>query len=128
MDIVSGITAASQALGIVKQLQDIDVSVSKSEAKLKIAELRENLADIKIALSEARIEISEKNEVIRSLEATIKSLQNGEKCEICKNGNFKLVTSVRSRSPFGVLGAFDKTYKCDNADCGHSETKLVTPE
>lgn len=67
MDIAGGLTAASTAINIVKDLREIDRSVDEATFKLKIAELSSVLADTKISLSEARIEISEKDARIATL-------------------------------------------------------------
>ena len=58
MDIASGLSAASAAITIAKDLREIDRSVDEATFKLKIAELTEALADTKIALSDARNKIS----------------------------------------------------------------------
>lgn len=61
MDLMTGLAAASQALGIAKQIRDIDVSFDKADFKLKIADITERLADVKLALLEAKSELDEKN-------------------------------------------------------------------
>ena len=76
MDVMTGLAAASQALGIAKDLKELDASIGKAEFKLKIAELTEALADTKVALSEAKMSLAEKDTAISNLEAEIVELNH----------------------------------------------------
>jgi hypothetical protein len=70
MDIVTGLSAASSAINIAKQLKEFDKQYNEAEFKLRISELLLSLAEVKEALAEARQTIIEKDEEIRSLKST----------------------------------------------------------
>jgi hypothetical protein len=53
MDFAVALASAAQALTIVKQLREINKSVSEGELKSAMADLYGKLADLKIALSDA---------------------------------------------------------------------------
>lgn len=59
MDIATGIAAASAALTTVKQLADLDKSLSQAELKMKMASLYSDLADVRIALTDAKTTIAD---------------------------------------------------------------------
>lgn len=69
MDIASGLAAATAALTTVRQLAEIDKSLSQAEIKAKMATLYSDLADVKIALSDARETISELSAQVGKLES-----------------------------------------------------------
>ncbi len=71
MDLMTGLAAASQALGIAKQIRDIDVSFDKADFKLKIADITERLSDVKLALLEAKSELDDKNGEIARLKTAL---------------------------------------------------------
>ncbi|MCF6272162.1 MAG: hypothetical protein L3J37_03085 [Rhodobacteraceae bacterium] len=127
MDIVGGLSAASLALGLVKDLRDIDRSVDEATFKLKVAELTSALADTKISLSDAKLSMSDKDEQIRSLEAKIKDLVAGEMCPVCNNARLKTI-SVRPHPTFGKLGVQEKQMKCEDSECNHSENRMHDPQ
>jgi len=126
MDIMSGLSAASTAIGIVKDLRALDRSIDDATFKLKIAELSAALADTQVALSEAKAELSEKDETIRGLERIIAELKTGEGCPICGTGRMK-VTASRPHPTFGNFGLQERTLTCDNPDCSHTEERRHDP-
>jgi len=67
MDITGALTAVSTAVGIAKDLKEIDKGLGEADLKLKIAELTGALADTKIALTEIQAEIAEKDAAIEDL-------------------------------------------------------------
>jgi hypothetical protein len=67
MDWAVALTSASQALGLVKTLVEVDRSVDHATFKMKIADLSSNVADLKLALIEAQSEATEKDETIARL-------------------------------------------------------------
>lgn len=71
MDIAAGLSAATAALGTVKQLADIDKTFSQAELRAKMASLYSDLADVKIALSDAR-------ETVSGLKSQIAAFENWE--------------------------------------------------
>ena len=126
MDLISGISAATQAVQLVKELRSIDRSVDEASFKLKLAELMEALANTKIALSEARELLSEKDAEIRELKLRLDVVNSGEACPICQMGRLK-VTASRAHPVFGTFGHQERTLTCTNADCGHSEKRKYDP-
>jgi len=59
MDIPGAISAITAALGLARELRQIDVNLEKAELKLKLADITEALAEAKVALTEASLRISE---------------------------------------------------------------------
>jgi hypothetical protein len=67
MDFAGAMASAASALTIVKQLNDIDRSLSEGELKAKIASLYVSLADVKMALADAHQELQAKDHEIAEL-------------------------------------------------------------
>jgi hypothetical protein len=86
VDISAGLTLIGQAIGIVKDLREIDKGFDVAAIKAQMADLYSTLADVKIALSDARETIHERDRRIKDLEDKITSLTSGEMCPICKAG------------------------------------------
>ena len=126
MDLISGISAATQAVQLVKELRSIDRSVDEASFKLKLADLMVAQADTKIALSEAREFLSEKDAEIRELKLRLDVVNSGEACPICQLGRLK-VTASHLHPVFGTFGHQERTLTCTNADCGHSEKRKYDP-
>jgi hypothetical protein len=82
MDLISGISAASQALDLVKKLREIDADLKGAEAKLKLADLYGMLADVKIALADAQTELKAKDAEI----AHLKEVNEGKLKTFMRNG------------------------------------------
>jgi len=59
MDIVTGLSAASAALKLIKELRGIDSEVDKAGLKLRLIELTDMLLEAKEALQDAKQERSE---------------------------------------------------------------------
>ncbi len=47
-------------------------------------------------------------------------------CELCLQGRMKTV-AVKDDPTFGFAGVKQHTIKCDNAACGHTDTRQVDP-
>lgn len=73
MDIVSGIAAVTQGLGIAKALRSIEKSYDEATFKAKIAEVIESLTDAKLALAEAKDAMAAKDKEIERLKAAFES-------------------------------------------------------
>jgi hypothetical protein len=69
MDIITGLSAASSAINIAKQLKEFEKKFNEAEFKLRISELLLSLADVKESLADARQTILDKDEEIRALKA-----------------------------------------------------------
>ena len=67
MDFAGAMASAASALTIVKQLNDIDRSLSEGELKAKMASLYVSLADVKMALADAQQELHAKDHEIAEL-------------------------------------------------------------
>jgi hypothetical protein len=124
MDFSVALATTAQALGIVKQLREIDKGISEAELKSSMADLYGKLADLKIALSDARETIHDKDKQIKVLQDQIATLTSGENCPVCNNGRFKVVASVPDPI-FGDLGVLLRTMRCDS--CNHTEKHQFDP-
>ncbi|WP_187430277.1 hypothetical protein ROLI_007780 [Roseobacter fucihabitans] len=113
MNVVEGLTAASLALGLVKDLRDIDRSVDEAEYKLKIAEIIKALADAKIALSDAKMKIS-------NLENTLAGKSHGDICPICKSGRLLVLNVERHEIYPGIEFHISK---CSDETCMYSNER-----
>jgi hypothetical protein len=69
MDIMTAIAAATNAVDLLKSLNQVDKEYDKAELKAKIAELLSNVADLKIALIEANDDLRASSDEIRRLQA-----------------------------------------------------------
>ena len=126
MDIVTGLSALTQALGIAKSLRDLDRDFDVSEYKIKIADLHSALADAKMTLTDARQALHDKDQAIKDLEAKIEAMQSGEICPLCETGRMKITSSVAHPS-FGRFGVQERTLTCQNEQCRHSEKHTYDP-
>lgn len=70
MDIVGGLAAASQALGIAKALRGIEKDYDAATYRAQIAELIDALTDAKLALTDAKGAVAERDEEIKKLRAS----------------------------------------------------------
>ncbi|MBZ9710475.1 hypothetical protein LB543_27635 [Mesorhizobium sp. ESP7-2] len=125
MDIAAALSLLSQAIGVVKDLRDIDKGFDKAALKAQMADLYGSLADVKIALSDAQITIHDREQQIKKLEDQIATLTSGEGCPICNTGKLKVV-SVHAHPILGPAGVQEKTLKCDN--CTHLERRIIEPD
>ncbi len=64
---------------------------------------------------------------VAALEALVKTRPAAETCPLCNSGSLK-VTSVKPHPIFGDVGGLqERTMKCDNSSCGHTETREYDP-
>jgi hypothetical protein len=66
--IAAALASIKNATDIVRAIRDVDLSIEKAEAKLKIAALMESLAEAKIQIVEVQEIIREKDSKIAELE------------------------------------------------------------
>lgn len=126
MDLIAGLSAAQQAIGIVKSLRDIERDLDSATYKAQMAELYSGLADVKMALTDAQTQLHEKDQAIRLLEETIKALKTGEACPMCQEGQMKLF-SAKPHPEFGVFGHEERKFKCTNSECDHTAVRKYVP-
>lgn len=128
MDLLTGLSAASQALNIVKELREIDKNVDEATFKLKIADLMIALADTKEALANAKKSMSEKDTIIHELKQTISGFTIGNLCPICNTGRLKTVRVIpHPKLMLGKVGIQEKHFECQNESCSHSEKRMHDP-
>lgn len=107
MDIISGLSAVRTALGVAKDLREIDKSVDEAAFKIKLAELTSALADAQVSLSDAKLKINE-------LQNQIDALEQGQSCPICLIGRMR----VESHRPDKSWPNREKHHlKCDADSC-----------
>lgn len=70
VDIAAGLTIAAQAIGLVKDLREIDRGLDTGEYKAKMAELYSSLADVKMALADAQEALKTKDQDLDNLRAS----------------------------------------------------------
>jgi len=63
---------------------------------------------------------------VAALEAGLKKAPAGEPCPLCETGQLK-VTAVTPHHTFGDMGIQERTMKCDNTACGHTESRMHDP-
>ena len=128
MDIVGGLTAANLALGLVKDLRDIDRSVDEAAFKLKVSELTFALADTQIALSDANLKLNETTQQIQTLKNDLETATSGDICPKCRSGRMQLIrTNSHRMGSLGQFGVEDWHLACDEAECGFEQTKMHDP-
>jgi hypothetical protein len=69
MDIMTGLSAVTQALNVANWLRGIEKGYDAAEFKLKIADLYSALAEAKMALADAKTEMDSKQAEIAALKA-----------------------------------------------------------
>lgn len=67
VDIPGKLALVAQAIGIAKDLREIDKGLDTGEFKAKMAEIYSSLADVKMALADAQEELKEKDRLIAEL-------------------------------------------------------------
>jgi hypothetical protein len=70
MDVISGISAATQAIGIAKTLRSIEKNYDQATYMAQIADLINALTDAKLALSDAKDGLAERDKEIDRLRAS----------------------------------------------------------
>ena len=126
MDVMTGLSALGSAIGIAKDLRDIERGVDAGAFKAQIGELYMNLGDAKIALTDAREAIHLRDQEIASLKSQIAALKSGENCPLCQTGTMK-ITASRADPIFGPFGHQERTLTCQNPACGHEEKRKYVP-
>jgi hypothetical protein len=76
VDIAAGLSIAAQAIGIVKDLREVDKGLDTGEYKARMAELYSALADVKMALADAQEEIKAKDDLIEELRGNFQTRAN----------------------------------------------------
>ncbi|AMS42242.1 hypothetical protein [Aminobacter aminovorans] len=94
MDWAVAISAAAQAIGIVKDLREIDKGFDHGELKARMADLYINLADVRMALVDAQEEARAKDADIAKLKVNFQFRatlveERGFKYERLENGEAK---------------------------------------
>lgn len=69
MDWAGALSAVATAVGIAKDLREVDKGLDQAEMKARLADVIGNLADVKIALTDARQEARDKDEEIARLKS-----------------------------------------------------------
>jgi len=67
MDWAGALSGIATAVGIAKDLREIDKGLDQAEAKARLADVISNLADVRLALTDAREEMREKEAEIARL-------------------------------------------------------------
>lgn len=106
VDIAAGLAMAAQAIGIAKDLREIDKGLDIGEFKAKMAELYGSLADVKMALADAQTALKEKDSEISRLQEAFRF-----KAELVEYHGYKYQSSPRGR-PKG----YPYCPRCENTD------------
>jgi hypothetical protein len=117
MDLLSSLTAISQALGIAKELKEIDRGINEAEFKLKVAELMSALADAKVSLADAQSEVA-------ALKEKLTELEEGPRCPVCKAGRL-LIDRVEHWEDRSWETHF---CKCDNSACSYFNKRIFNSD
>lgn len=107
MDLMAGIAAATQALGIAKALRAVEKSYDQATYKAQMTDLVDALTDAKLALAQAREDMAEKNAEIERLKRSFEkaaSLVKGD-------GDYNFLTA-EDGSPIG----YPVCPKCEQVD------------
>ncbi len=128
MELMQGLSAVSMALGLVKDLREIDRSVDEAGFKLKIAEITSALADAKIALSDANLHLNEKEQIIRDIRSELDAIKNGDFCPKCRIGRMQL-ERTKGHSMHGLhnFGVEDWNFICSDKKCGFEQMRIHDP-
>jgi len=107
MDIIGGLSAVTQALGIAKTLNEVDRSLDTANFRMKLADLETSLASAKLALIDAREESLEKDKEIQRLKDNFLARQD----LVIGEGGYKyILNSSGEREGFPICP------KCENLD------------
>ena len=79
MDIISGISAATQALNIAKALRSIERDYDAASYKSQITDLIVSLTETKLALSDAKDQLADRDQEIVRLKASFEDKSNLKK-------------------------------------------------
>lgn len=114
MDIIGGLTAAKLALGLAKDLRDIDHLVDEAGYKLKLAKLTSALADTQAALADAKNKISD-------LEAALAGEKGGVICPVCKTGR---LTETEIEETYMSESIQFHTCECDQENYAYKNKRV----
>ncbi len=126
MDLVTGLSAASQTLTIIKQIKALDLAIDDAAFKEKILELQESAFEARSALLEAKENALAKDEVIAALRQKLNAATSGEACPLCEIGVLK-TKSVTPHPDMPGIGVELKQMKCDSPNCGHTTSRIHDP-
>jgi hypothetical protein len=122
MDLIQGLSAAAAAIGIAKDLREIDRNVDEADYKNKLADLLNALADTKIALADAK-------EKIASIEAKLDHATSGDVCPKCRTGRLNLTGNRPQHfGGLGNLGVEVWTFSCNLEDCDFTSDRIHDPQ
>src|ERR1700676_1875626 len=65
---------------------------------------------------------------VLALEEELRKRPSLEKCPICGSGDLKITKVGPQPASVGRLGVQERTIRCDNANCGHTEKRIHDPE
>lgn len=144
MDVVATISAVSAALGLAKEIREIDAQFDKAELRLKIADLTISLSEAKLGLQDVAEQIREKDAEISRLSKLLEfreaklsdqgefryfaNEEGGPKgfpiCPRCeKKGDFHSLVQDRSK------GAGSATYVCPTCKANFGQhVKYFSPQ
>jgi hypothetical protein len=88
--------------------------------------LWKRLQEIPKHFDELKAEFQELKTYVASLEAEIRKRPPAEQCPICKTGNLNVI-HTRPHPTLGPVGVQERTVKCDNSSCGHTEKRRHDP-
>ncbi len=63
---------------------------------------------------------------VTALEEEVHKRPSIEQCPVCGVGNFKVI-AVNPHPKLGMVGVQERTMKCDNPTCGHTEKRIYDP-
>jgi hypothetical protein len=114
MDIISGISAATQAISIAKALRGIEKDYDAASYKSQITDLISSLADAKLALSDAKDQLADRDQEIARLKASFE-----DKASLKKGiGDYSYKTDEN-----GNLYGYPVCPRCEAVDCRIVQTK-----
>lgn len=126
MDLMTGLTAASQTLAIIEQIRSLDAAVDTALFKKKLLELQENAFEARAALLDAKEASLEKDEIISELKIKLKAATSGDACPLCRTGSL-MTTKVVPHRKFGDMGIQEKFLSYENPQCSHTEKRMYDP-
>lgn len=108
-DISAILTSISTAIQIAKDLREADNAIERAELRLKLSEVVNGLADAKLAIAEMRDEIYSRELQINELQLALEF-----KAKLVRHGDAYYETGAQGQatgSPY-CLRCFDNDHKC----------------
>ncbi|OOG61968.1 hypothetical protein B0E45_31675 [Sinorhizobium sp. A49] len=135
MDWAGALSAIATAVGIAKDLREIDKGLDQAEMKAKLADVISNLADVRLALVDARDEMRTRDQEVARLQeafafrATLVSVR-GFKFEALPDGTPKgMPFCPRCEEKFGRYYRLSRTTYAGPKSCPECKTGYAdTPE